>query len=64
MQATPVLVPATTSSSPGAATTAPQAELDLDDLAHRLYPKLRPFLRRELWIGRERAGSATDRRSL
>jgi hypothetical protein len=38
--------------------------LNLDQLAHQLYPKLRPYLRRELWVGRERSGTVTDRRSL
>jgi hypothetical protein len=56
MQTGPIAAPANTS--------APQqSELDLDVLAHRLYPKLRPYLRRELWIGRERGGHAIDRRS-
>jgi hypothetical protein len=32
---------------------------DLDDLAHRLYPKIRPYLKQELWLDRERAGSLT-----
>jgi len=32
---------------------------DLDDLARRLYPKIRPYLKRELWLDRERAGSLT-----
>jgi hypothetical protein len=32
---------------------------DLDDLAQRLYPKIRPYLKRELWLDRERAGSLT-----
>ncbi|MDQ3957017.1 MAG: hypothetical protein M3273_01710, partial [Actinomycetota bacterium] len=30
-------------------------ELDLDDLARRLYPRIRPYLRKELSIDRERA---------
>jgi hypothetical protein len=46
------------------ATGAPGAQAgggtqDLDDLAHRLYPKIRPYLKRELWLDRERAGSLT-----
>jgi hypothetical protein len=32
---------------------------DLDELAQRLYPKIRPYLKRELWLDRERAGSLT-----
>jgi len=46
---------------PVEAASAP--ELDLDVLARRLYPRLRPYLRKELWVGRERAGAITDRRS-
>jgi hypothetical protein len=33
----------------------PEKELDLDDLARRLYPRLRPYLRKELSLDRERA---------
>ncbi len=33
---------------------------DLDDLARRLYPKIRPYLKRELWLDRERAGMLVD----
>lgn len=33
---------------------------DIDELARRLYPRLRPYLRRELWHDRERAGLLTD----
>jgi hypothetical protein len=33
---------------------------DLDDLARRLYPKMRPYLKKELWLDRERAGMLTD----
>ena len=36
--------------------------LDLDDLARRLYPRLRSRLRTELLVDRERAGLLTDLR--
>jgi hypothetical protein len=32
----------------------------LDDLARKLYPKIRPYLKRELWLDRERAGMLAD----
>jgi hypothetical protein len=59
--------PVDTAPSPSApgTTGAPEAQAgggatqDLDDLAHRLYPKIRPYLKRELWLDRERAGSLT-----
>lgn len=35
---------------------------DLDELAMRLYPKLRPYLRKELWLDRERSGLLADLR--
>jgi len=34
--------------------------MDMDDLARRLYPKIRPYLKRELWLDRERAGMLAD----
>jgi hypothetical protein len=33
---------------------------DLDELARKLYPKMRPYLRKELWLDRERAGLIRD----
>jgi hypothetical protein len=39
--------------------TAGASTQDLDELAQRLYPKIRPYLKRELWLDRERAGSLT-----
>jgi hypothetical protein len=33
---------------------------DLDDLARKLYPKIRPYLKKELWLDRERAGMLTS----
>jgi hypothetical protein len=33
---------------------------DLDDLARKLYPKIRPYLKKELWLDRERAGLLTS----
>jgi hypothetical protein len=42
------------------ASSAPSgAAQDLDDLAQKLYPKLRPYLKKELWLDRERAGMLT-----
>ncbi|HYP22082.1 MAG TPA: hypothetical protein VEV43_00750, partial [Actinomycetota bacterium] len=35
----------------------PETQLDLDDLARRLYPRLRPYLRKELSLDRERAAA-------
>lgn len=35
---------------------------DLDELAMRLYPKLRPYLRKDLWLDRERSGLLADLR--
>jgi hypothetical protein len=46
-----------TQGAPG--TQAGGGTQDLDDLAHRLYPKIRPYLKQELWLDRERAGSLT-----
>jgi hypothetical protein len=46
--------------APGAPTAAAAPGANLDDLARRLYPKLRPYLRKELWLDRERAGVLTD----
>lgn len=60
--------PPETTVSSGATTIAPasaappRAPGDLDDLARRLYPKMRPYLRNELWLDRERAGLLTDSR--
>jgi hypothetical protein len=42
-----------------ASATAGGGTQDLDELAQRLYPKIRPYLKRELWLDRERAGSLT-----
>ncbi|HEX2295446.1 MAG TPA: hypothetical protein VHN37_09070, partial [Actinomycetota bacterium] len=36
--------------------------LDLEDLARRLYPRIRPYLRKELSLDRERAGLALGTR--
>ena len=41
---------------PAAASVPP----DIDELARRLYPRLRPYLKRELWLDRERAGLLAD----
>jgi hypothetical protein len=53
----------TAKTPPAPATAGAQAAgggtQDLDDLARRLYPKIRPYLKRELWLDRERAGSLT-----
>jgi hypothetical protein len=52
--------PVDTAPSPSApGTPGAQGTQDLDDLAQRLYPKIRPYLKRELWLDRERAGSLT-----
>lgn len=32
---------------------------DLDELARKLYPRIRPYLKKELWLDRERAGMLT-----
>lgn len=40
----------------GPAAPAPAPELDLDQLAHRLYDRIRWRLRNELRLDRERAG--------
>jgi hypothetical protein len=45
--------------TPGGAAPGGGGTQDLDDLAHRLYPKIRPYLKQELWLDRERAGSLT-----
>lgn len=39
----------------------PQGDpLDLDDLARRLYPRMKPLLQKDLWLDRERAGLLAD----
>lgn len=43
----------------GASKAPGEATQDLDDLAQKLYPKLRPYLKKELWLDRERAGMLT-----
>ncbi len=49
------------SSAPAPAPGAPGAPGgDLDELARKLYPKIRPYLKKELWLDRERAGMLTD----
>lgn len=51
-------VPAGVQRAPADEKAAPEpkpAPLDLDDLARRLYPRLRPYLRKELSLDRERA---------
>ncbi len=35
---------------------------DLDELAMRLYPRLCPYLRKDLWLDRERSGMLADLR--
>lgn len=59
----PVPVQRVTATAP--AKEAEQAEPeppDLDELAMRLYPKLRPYLRKDLWLDRERSGLLADLR--
>ncbi|HEY8202376.1 MAG TPA: hypothetical protein VII47_13610 [Actinomycetota bacterium] len=54
--ATPPAAAAPTPGAPGAGASSG----DLDDLARRLYPKIRPYLKKELWLDRERAGLLRD----
>jgi len=70
----PAAIPASTPLSPEAAPGATRAASyeaapvpaaaavppDIDELARRLYPRLRPYLKRELWLDRERAGLLAD----
>jgi hypothetical protein len=58
----PVPVQRVTATAP--ATQAQQDPLppDLDELAMRLYPRLRPYLRKDLWLDRERSGMLADLR--
>ncbi|TMK50351.1 MAG: hypothetical protein E6G66_07665 [Actinobacteria bacterium] len=50
----------TASAAPAPAAAAGGAGGDLDDLARKLYPKIRPYLKKELWLDRERAGLLTS----
>ena len=50
----------TASAAPTPAAAAGGAGGDLDDLARKLYPKIRPYLKKELWLDRERAGLLTN----
>jgi hypothetical protein len=43
----------------GKQSTRPSPE-ELDDLAKRLYPRIRPYLRKDLWLDRERSGRLAD----
>ena len=54
--ATPPAAAAPAPGAPGAGASSG----DLDDLARRLYPKIRPYLKKELWLDRERAGLLMD----
>jgi hypothetical protein len=49
-------------SAPGGTEAAERPELDLDELARRLYDRIRRRLRAELLIDRERAGLIADLR--
>ncbi len=60
-QPAPVPVQRTNASPPPAPKDEP-APPDLDELAMRLYPKLRPYLRKDLWLDRERSGLLADLR--
>jgi len=54
--------PSTTTVTASAAPTTPGAgtgSQDLDELARKLYPWIRPYLKKELWLDRERAGMLT-----
>jgi hypothetical protein len=51
--------PTVTASAAPAAGGAGAAGGDLDDLARKLYPRIRPYLKKELWLDRERAGMFT-----
>ena len=51
-------VTASAAPAPAAGTGGPGGG-DLDDLARKLYPKIRPYLKKELWLDRERAGMLT-----
>jgi hypothetical protein len=46
----------------GGGAPATRADEDLDDLARRLYDRLRSRLHRELLVDRERSGMVTDLR--
>jgi hypothetical protein len=48
--------------TPSPAAVSGGSEKDLDDLARRLYERIRLRLKRELLVDRERAGSLTDLR--
>jgi hypothetical protein len=54
--------PSTSAVTASAAPTTPgagTASNDLDELARKLYPWIRPYLKKELWLDRERAGMLT-----
>jgi hypothetical protein len=51
--------PAVTASAAPAPPEAGAAGGDLDELARQLYPRIRPYLKKELWLDRERAGMLT-----
>jgi hypothetical protein len=52
---TPAVTASAVPATPGAGT----ASKDLDELARKLYPWIRPYLKKELWLDRERAGMLT-----
>jgi hypothetical protein len=54
--------PAVATSTPGGGPLAGGSDKDLDELAHRLYDRIRRRLSRELLADRERAGMLTDLR--
>jgi hypothetical protein len=61
MEEPPSTPTVTASAAPTAAAAAGGAGGgDLDDLARKLYPKIRPYLKKELWLDRERAGLLTS----
>lgn len=61
-QPAPVPLQRTTVSAPPPAPNDDPEPPDLDELAMRLYPKLRPYLRKDLWLDRERSGLLADLR--
>jgi hypothetical protein len=52
---TPAVTASAAPTTPGAGT----GSQDLDELARKLYPWIRPYLKKELWLDRERAGMLT-----
>lgn len=61
-QPAPIPVQRTAVSAPPPAPKEDPEPQDLDELAMRLYPKLRPYLRKDLWLDRERSGLLADLR--